>query len=77
MVTNLPPQCAGLEKRYREAKTLSEKADALEEYIAVIPKHKGPEKLLQQLKTRHAKILAQLESERRRRGQTAPAGNTP
>ncbi len=68
MVTNLPPQCAGLEKRYREAKTLSEKATALEEYIAAIPKHKGTEKLLQQLKTRHAKILDQLDSERRRKG---------
>lgn len=47
MVTNLPPQCAGLEKHYREAKALSEKAPALEEYIAAIPKHKGTEKLLQ------------------------------
>ena len=74
MVTNLPPQCAGLEKRYREAKTLSEKVAALEEYIAAIPKHKGTEKLLQQLKTRHAKLLAQLESERKRRGSGGSSG---
>jgi len=74
VVTNLPPQCAGLEKRYREAKTLSEKAAALVEYMAAIPRHKGTEKLLQQLKTRHAKILAQLESERRRRGSGGSGG---
>jgi len=74
VVTNLPPQCAGLEKRYREAETLSVKVAALEEYIAAIPKHKGTEKLLQQLKTRHAKLLAQLESERRRRGSGGSGG---
>ncbi|MEM2094005.1 MAG: GTPase [Candidatus Bathyarchaeia archaeon] len=66
MVTNLPPQCAGLEKRFREAKTLPEKITALEEYIAAIPKHKGTEKLLQQLKTRRAKLIAQLESEKKK-----------
>jgi ribosome-interacting GTPase 1 len=74
VVTNLPPQCAGLERRYREAETLSEKAASLEEYIAAIPKHKGTEKLLQQLKTRHAKLLAQLESERKRRGSGGSSG---
>jgi len=64
LVTNLPPQCAGLEKKYLEATALRDKIAALEEYMAAIPKHKGTEKLLQQLKTRHAKLRAQQDSER-------------
>jgi len=67
LVTNLPPQCAGLEKRYREATNLREKISALEEYMAVIPRHKGTERLLQQLRTRHAKLRAQLEAEQTRK----------
>ena len=67
MVTNLPPQCASLERKYREAKSLREKISALEEYMAAIPRHKGTEKLLQQLRTRHAKLRAQLEAEQTRR----------
>ncbi len=68
MVTNLPPQCAGLEKKYREATNLRDKILALKEYIAAIPKHKGTEKLLQQLKKRHAKLRAQLEAEQVKKG---------
>jgi len=67
LVTNLPPQCASLERRYREAATLREKITALEEYMAAIPRHKGTERLLQQLRTRHAKLQAQLEAEQKKR----------
>lgn len=56
LVTNLPLQCAGLEKKYGEATNLRAKILAFEEYMAAILKHKGTEKLLQQLKTRHAKL---------------------
>lgn len=36
--------------------------------MAAIPKHKGTEKLLQQLKTRHAKLRAQFEAEQIKKG---------
>ncbi|MCJ7634508.1 hypothetical protein MUP77_19215 [Candidatus Bathyarchaeota archaeon] len=68
MVTNLPPQCAGLEKKYREATNLRDNILAFEEYMAAIPKHKGTEKLLQQLKTCPTKLRAQLEAEQAKRG---------
>jgi ribosome-interacting GTPase 1 len=67
LVTNLPPQCAGLERKYREATNLRDKVSALEDYMAAIPRHKGTEKLLQQLKTRHAKLRAQMVAEQTRR----------
>jgi hypothetical protein len=45
MPTNLPPECADAERRYRDANTAEEKAKYLEEYIGLIPKHKGTDKL--------------------------------
>lgn len=56
-----------MERRYREATSLREKIKALEEYMAAIPRHKGTERLLQQLRTRHAKLRAQLDVEQKKR----------
>ncbi|GEM_PF-4773860 len=63
MVTNVPPRCAPYWEKYEEAKTTKEKISALEELIACIPKHKGTEKLLKNLKIKLAKLRAQLTKE--------------
>jgi len=66
MPTNLPPECAELERKYLEAKTASEKIEALQNYLAAIPKHKGTERLRAQLKTKLAKLRSEEERKKRR-----------
>jgi small GTP-binding protein len=50
MPANLTPQYMEAEQRFKRAATVSEKMAALEEMMAVIPKHKGTEKLQADLK---------------------------
>ena len=61
MPANLPPQYLEAERRYRQAKQPPEKMRALEEMLALIPKHKGTEKLQADLKRRLSKVKAELE----------------
>ncbi len=61
MPANLPPQYLDAEKRYRQAKQPPDKLRALEEMLALIPKHKGTEKLQADLKRRLSKVKAELE----------------
>jgi len=56
MPANLTPQYKEAEKRYREAKTVQERLFALEDMLALIPKHKGTEKLQADIKTRMSKL---------------------
>jgi ribosome-interacting GTPase 1 len=55
MPANLPPMYFEAEKRYREAKTPEDKIEALEEMLAIMPKHKGTDKLKADLRRRIAK----------------------
>jgi ribosome-interacting GTPase 1 len=45
MPANLPPMYFEAEKRFRDGKTPEEKIEALEEMLAIMPEHKGTEKL--------------------------------
>jgi len=56
MPANLPPQYFDAEKRFREAKTPADKIDALEEMLAIMPKHKGTDHLKAELRSRIAKL---------------------
>ncbi len=56
MPANLTPQYLSAEQRFKEAVTTQEKVEALEEMMAVIPKHKGTEKLQADLRRRLAKL---------------------
>jgi len=56
MPANLPPQYFDAEKNYREAKTAPEKILALEEMLAIMPKHKGTDHLRAELRRRIAKL---------------------
>ena len=52
MPANLPPTYLEAERRYREARTAEEKIAALEEMFAIIPKHKGTDKMQADIKRR-------------------------
>ncbi len=56
MPANLPPQYFEAEKVYRQAKTPEEKVEALEAMLAIMPKHKGTDKLRADLRRRIAKF---------------------
>jgi len=61
MPANLTPQYLEAEAKFKQAKTAQEKIKALEVMMAVIPKHKGTEKLRGQLKSRRAKLKEELQ----------------
>ncbi len=56
MPANLPPQYFEAEKRFRAAKSPPEKIVALEEMLAIMPKHKGTDHLRAELRSRMAKL---------------------
>ncbi len=56
MPANLTAQYKDAEERYRRAVTHAEKEDALREMLALLPKHKGTEKLQGDLRKRLSKL---------------------
>jgi len=61
---NLPPQYLEAEKRFRGARTPEDKLEALEEMIAVVPKHKGTDKLRADLRRRVSKLKDQTQKKK-------------
>ncbi len=61
MPANLTPQSLEAEANFKQAKTIPEKIKALEIMMAIIPKHKGTEKIRAQLKSRMAKLKEELQ----------------
>ena len=59
MPANLPPQYFDAEKNFRAAKNPAEKIVALEEMLAIMPKHKGTDHLRAELRSRIAKLTQQ------------------
>jgi ribosome-interacting GTPase 1 len=59
MPANLPPVYHSAEKRYRQAHSTDEKLDALREMLAVMPKHKGTDKLQADIKRRISQLKDQ------------------
>jgi ribosome-interacting GTPase 1 len=70
MPANLPPMYFEAEKRYREAKTPEDKIEALEEMLAIMPKHKGTDKLKADLRRKIAKHKD--ESQQKKGGARSP-----
>ena len=66
MPANLTPDYFAAEREYRAAKTVPEKIRALEEMLAVMPKHKGTDKLQGDLKRK----ISRLKMEARRKSAT-------
>jgi len=65
MPANLPPHYHDAEARLRRATSHDEKEDALREMIALLPKHKGTEKLQADLRKRLAKLEEEATHARR------------
>jgi len=61
MPANLTPEYLEAERRFRLAKTGPEKMQALEVMLAVIPKHKGTEKLQADIKRRLSKLRGEMQ----------------
>jgi ribosome-interacting GTPase 1 len=77
MPANLTPQYQSAEERFRKATTLEEKIEALREMLAVIPKHKGTEKLQADLKRRLSKCLEEQDQHRRSGGRRHDPSHIP
>jgi ribosome-interacting GTPase 1 len=56
MPANLTPEYREAEKRYRQARTVPEKIEALEHMLAVMPHHKGTDHLRADLRSKIAKL---------------------
>ena len=74
MPTNVPPQYREAEDRFRQAGTTQAKIAALQEMLAIMPKHKGTDHLKAQLRARLSRLVAELEgpSKGPRAGRTEP-----
>ena len=70
MPANLPPQYFEAEKRYRLAKDPRDKLEVLQEMFAIMPKHKGTDKLQADLKFRISKLKKEIQQKKKatRRG---------
>jgi ribosome-interacting GTPase 1 len=72
MPANLTPQYLEADRRFRQAKTAAERISALEDMLALIPKHKGTEKMQADLKRR----LSKAREEAQKKGKAGARGNT-
>jgi uncharacterized protein len=70
MPANLPPEYFRIEATLREAKTPQEKIEVCERLLAVIPRHKGTEKLVALYKSK----IAKLRDEAQKKPSTAHRG---
>ena len=68
MPANLSPEYHRAEERLRTAKSTTEKIDALEEMLRVIPKHKGTDHMQADLKRRISRLKTGMESQKGRKG---------
>lgn len=68
MAANLPPQFFELQKKLKEAKDSQEKIAILEELLRIVPKHKGTEKVQEDLKRK----LARARKEEKRKPKQKP-----
>ncbi len=72
MPANLPPEYHAIEKELRTARTPDEKIDIFERLIAVIPHHKGTDKLIAMYRSK----IAKAKEEMQRKPTTAKHGPT-
>jgi hypothetical protein len=65
MPANLTPEYLEAERAFKEASSPAEKVAALEHMLAVIPKHKGTEKMIGELRRKLAKLKSEQQSARK------------
>jgi ribosome-interacting GTPase 1 len=67
MPINLSYEAMQAKEKYENAETLSDKIRTLQEYLSLIPDHKGTDNLRQTLKTKLSKLKAESDEARLRR----------
>jgi ribosome-interacting GTPase 1 len=65
MPTNLPPAYFAAQERYRAAETPADKIACLQEMLSLIPKHKGTEHLVGDLRRRLSKLKSAAQTTRK------------
>ncbi len=73
MPANLPPEYIEAELRFRAAKSPEEKLEILRELMALVPKHKGTEKLRVELKRKWTKLQEEIQQQQKKKGSRGPA----
>ncbi len=68
MPANLPPQYYELEREFKKEQDPKEKLRLAQELLAMMPKHKGTDKLQAELKAKISKLKLQLESGQKSHG---------
>ena len=68
MPANLPPQYYELEREYKAEREPREKLRLAQELLAMMPKHKGTDKLQADLKAKIAKLKLQLDGNQKKHG---------
>ena len=63
MPANLPPQYYELEREFRAERDTREKLRMAEELLAMMPKHKGTDKLQADMKAKISKLKKELEDQ--------------
>lgn len=67
MPANLPPDARAKWLKVMEARTKEEKLQALMEFLSAVPKHKGTEKLVMQVRRQIARLREEIEQEKAKR----------
>jgi len=62
MPLNLPPDALEAQRRYREAETVEDQVATLEEFLSLIPKHKGTDHLRADLRRKLSKLKSAAQS---------------
>lgn len=65
MPTNLPPEAQEAERRFRDAESVEEKIACLEEFLSLVPKHKGTDHLRADYRRKLSKLKASAQSRKR------------
>ena len=65
MPTNLPPEAQEAERRWRAATTPEEKVTTLEEFLRLIPKHKGTDHLRADLRRKLSKLKSAAQARKK------------
>ncbi len=73
MPTNIPPEAQAKWEEYSKAKTPEEKLQKLKEFYALIPKHKGTEKMEKFIKRRMAELREEIERRRTSKRSKGPS----
>lgn len=77
MPANLPPQAHSAYTEYQEAEKIEEKIKKLKKYLSLIPKHKGTENLVEQVRKKLAKLRVQKRKQKKKSGRKTQVFTVP